>query len=375
MIKLQILILVVYNFFAADIQSKSCPEYQFFRAAAAGNLNQVQKLFLQVGIDAKSKSGQTALMYAAAAGKKNIVDFLLVNGANYNHQDTIGSTALTLASEEGKFAIIMSLISAGANSNLQNTHGDNALHIASALGHKNAIRILQANGTLNCPNIAGRTPLHQAAFFGHSNIISDLADTTSINQRTNDRFKVTALELAAFRNHFQVVKALIAEKGHCYFSVRGALRAAILRGNEQIIAAMRDYEVQDEIQNQAVMLTSTPIDWQSPIFMSAAGLQQFLQHQGSNPLIPQTRQRLTGYIDFENGLLAARNSLAEDARPEFLCRVLERLNDKCAITLQSLVLPRQTVFKLLETFNPEVTTTLPDQVSFTGNDLVDLIKK
>jgi hypothetical protein len=233
---------------------------------------------------------------------------------------------------------------------------------------------LQANGVLHGVNNAGRTPLHQAAFFGHSNIITDLANTSYINQRTSDRFNVTALELAAFKNHFKVVQALIAKKGHCYFAVRGALRAAILRGNEPMILAIQDYEEQDEIQNQAVMVNATPIDWQSPIFMSCAGLQQILYHQGGNILIPQTRQRLTGYVDFNNGIMAAANGLNKKDRSALLNRMVERLNDNCSITLQPLVVQRETVCKLFATLNPDSSIALPAKISFTGSELQELLK-
>lgn len=375
MIKLQILTLLVFNFYAAGFQINRRPEYRFFKSATDGNLNELQNQLLQVDINAKSKSGQTALMYAAAAGKKDIVDFLLANGANSNIQDAVGSTALTLATEENNSSIITSLIAAGANPNLPNTHGDSALHIAAEHGYLNAIRVLNANGALHCANNAGRTPLHQAAFFGHSDLIADLADTTHINQRTNDRFTVTALELAAFRNHLPVVQALIAKKGHCYFSVRGALRAAILKGNDQMIDTIKDYEAQDEIQNQAVMVTSTPIDWQSPILVSCSGLLQILQHQGSKPLIPQTRQRLTGYIDLNNGITAAGRGLDRYSKNVLFDKMVERLNDECSITLQPLVVQRQTVCKLLETLRPDSSISLPNKVSFKGTDLKKLNEK
>ena len=165
---LQILTLLVINFYAAGFQINRRPECRFFKAAADGNLTELQNQLLQVDINAKSKSGQTALMYAAAAGKKDIVDFLLANGANTNIQDAVGLTALTLAAQENNCSVITSLMAAGANANLPDTHGDNALHVAAEHGHLDAIQILQSNATLHCTNNAGRTPLHQAAFFGRS---------------------------------------------------------------------------------------------------------------------------------------------------------------------------------------------------------------
>jgi ankyrin repeat protein len=375
MIKLQILTILVLNSYAAGFQIKRRPEYNFFRAAAIGDVGEVQNQLLQVGIDTKSRSGQTALMYAAAAGRKEIVDFLLAKGANSNIQDSVGSTALTLAAQENNSSIMMSLIAARANPNLPNTHGDNALHVAAEHGHLNAIRVLQGNGALHCVNNAGRTPLHEAAFYGHSSVITDLANIRHINQRTNDRFNVTALEIAAFRNHFKCVQALIAQKGHCYFSVSGALRAAILKGNEQMITALQHYETQDEIQNQAVMVTSTPIDWQNPFLLSCSGLQQMLQHQESDLLIPQTRQQLTGYIDLNNGVVAAAQVLDRDSRAVLLRKIVDRLNDECSITLQPLVVQRQSACQLLKTLTPESAIALPNKVSFTGTDLKELIEK
>jgi ankyrin repeat protein len=314
-------------------------------------------------------------MYCAAAGKSSIVRHLLTNGADHSLQDNVRSTALTLAAEEGHTDIANCLIEHRADLRQQNRHGDTALHVASACGHDAIVRLLLANGAVHCANRDGRFPLHLAAFFGNSQVIASLAADTNINQRSQDHFNVTALELATFKNNLPVVQSLLANGGHCYFSIRGALRAATIKGNQPIFDLIKAHGESLEIQRQAVIVMPPQADLQKPLFLSCTGLQQILHHQGNNPKIPHTNERLAGYQDLANGINSAAQGLSLEAKSALLETFVERLNSECPVTLQPLVVPRTTVSQLVNTLKVDSNITLPaHKTSFTGQELCDLLE-
>ncbi|NNG26051.1 MAG: ankyrin repeat domain-containing protein, partial [Ignavibacteriaceae bacterium] len=54
-------------------------------------------------------SGWTALLFATVNGDRNLVEYLILNGANVNHSSDEGQTALALARQE-KYEDIVRLL-------------------------------------------------------------------------------------------------------------------------------------------------------------------------------------------------------------------------------------------------------------------------
>ena len=65
-------------------------------------------------VNAKTKDGQTALMYASIKGDPKVVEMLLAKGAEVNVKDNIGKTALILANRMNHPGVRELLIRAGA---------------------------------------------------------------------------------------------------------------------------------------------------------------------------------------------------------------------------------------------------------------------
>ena len=62
----------------------------------------------------KSASGWSALLFATVNGDKDLVEYLILNGANVNHTSDEGQTALALAKQEKYEAIVRLLKKHGA---------------------------------------------------------------------------------------------------------------------------------------------------------------------------------------------------------------------------------------------------------------------
>jgi ankyrin repeat protein len=66
-------------------------------------------------VDARDRSGRTALMLAILSGHADVVDALLAHGAAVNAADLSGVRPLQMARIKGNEAIIDSLLRAGAH--------------------------------------------------------------------------------------------------------------------------------------------------------------------------------------------------------------------------------------------------------------------
>jgi FOG: Ankyrin repeat len=128
-------------------------------AAEKGQLRVAQYLLDNNADVNLSRSGETALVFAARSGHKAMVELLLRRGADANSQ----RRALQLAAQNGFKAVAEVLIANKADVNAS-TDGNTALHLAAGQGRAALIELLVANGAkVNVTNNAGVTPLGLAA--------------------------------------------------------------------------------------------------------------------------------------------------------------------------------------------------------------------
>ena len=78
---------------------------------------------------------------------KQILSFLIDEGADVNIPDSTGRTALHYASIKGDDKIVKCLLDAGANVGAQNLEGMTALHYASQHGHKEIVQRLMSHSS------------------------------------------------------------------------------------------------------------------------------------------------------------------------------------------------------------------------------------
>jgi len=137
---------------------------RLYFAAKNGDLDTVKELVKTTFVDTIESSGAwwwhdskkhyehdevTPLLWAATRGHKYIVQILLDNGANINHQDNYGQTALLKAAYEGHKDIVQILLDNGANINHQrkkNNDGSTALMRAALGRNKDVVKLLLDKG-------------------------------------------------------------------------------------------------------------------------------------------------------------------------------------------------------------------------------------
>jgi len=98
--------------------------------ALAGAVSKGNTECVQILLDNKAAliapDGQTLLQIAALNGKKEIVELLLVHGADVNESPINGVTALMLAASENKLEICRLLVEKGADVKMQDTEDKTA---------------------------------------------------------------------------------------------------------------------------------------------------------------------------------------------------------------------------------------------------------
>jgi ankyrin repeat protein len=159
-----------------DALLASGPELDIFEAAAVGTLDRVAELLKSdsARVHAYSPDGFPPLGLAAFFGHKDIVEFLLANGAD---PDAVSHNAMRVRSLHAAaahrrpavaLAISEILLAHGAKANVAQTGGVTPLHEAAAHGHDDLVTLLLAHGAeVNLKSEDGNTPLQMALERGH----------------------------------------------------------------------------------------------------------------------------------------------------------------------------------------------------------------
>lgn len=164
---------------------------QLKAAATRGDLNEVKRL-IEAGADVDYHAEtppQSPLMAAYFSNHKDIIEYLLANGANINHDKFEEGTVLTFSAFGGQVDYIEYLLDLGAAVNHpMPIGGETALHHAADKDQVEAARALVRRGAdvnlkakegesqLNFGHFAGETALHVAAVRSGAEFIRVLLD-------------------------------------------------------------------------------------------------------------------------------------------------------------------------------------------------------
>jgi len=179
--------------------------------AAASSKHDIINLLIEkyhVGLDKQSSEGFTALMFAADAGDDYAVEQLLLKGASVNLGDIKKETALTLAVRAGQAETVKVLCKAGADPSILNRDGETALTLAAREGHTEVVHVLCEEGA--DPNIQDETEttaLMYAVRAGHTETVKVLF-AAGAKPNIQDKLRKTALMYAVHEGHAETVKVL-----------------------------------------------------------------------------------------------------------------------------------------------------------------------
>ena len=108
------------------------PEVDTRRAAENGDIETLKKACSEPGfnINARISTGRALIHYAADKGQKEVLQFLIDNGANVSEKDRHGITPLLAAIFEDHTSCVALLLAKGADKNEKAPTGDSAYDIA-----------------------------------------------------------------------------------------------------------------------------------------------------------------------------------------------------------------------------------------------------
>jgi carboxypeptidase family protein/ankyrin repeat protein len=142
------------------------PSEPLVKAAQANDINKVRELLLTgVSVNVRDKTTDlTALDYAAQNGNRELLKFLIGEGADVNGVGEKHRTPLMELGTQSLSDMVGDLVTAGAKVHLKDTDGDTALGEAAAYNDSAHVKaLLDAGAQVNEQNESGQTALMRAA--------------------------------------------------------------------------------------------------------------------------------------------------------------------------------------------------------------------
>ena len=182
--------------------------------------------------EAEDKQGRTPLIHAIFASRQDSFDTLLRSGARIDHTDVMGMSALHWAARSGQVAMIANLLEKGAGRLGHDIPGYEPIHQAASGGHIPAVEALLIDGseldrpTKSGENKCGESLLHIASLHNHLELaryllkngvqVNHWADRAPI-WNVHPRAKLlgsslTPLHYACCLGHFEMAVLLIDHK-------------------------------------------------------------------------------------------------------------------------------------------------------------------
>jgi ankyrin repeat protein len=247
-------------------------------AAYAGDLEKVKSIVATgTDVNTRDKDGRTALHWAAVAGRKDVVVFLMDHGANPNAgEKRWGHTPLHGAVRHGQTDVAEVLIAAGANLEAKTSDQETPLFIAASSGHMALTESLLTHGANVNADRAGDKALDSVAYFallhrhGWRGIwpefdfekIAELLLSNGAEVNDDPRKAATLLTFAAECGLRNLAEKVLA-KGNADinawvdYSEYNPLLAAISSGQtdiaEMLIAARADVNIRDHLSGDTTL--------------------------------------------------------------------------------------------------------------------------
>jgi ankyrin repeat protein len=164
-----------------------------------------------------NKHGSTPLMYAACAGRSDVISCLLQTGkVKLDHTQSGGQNASIFAARFGNIEVLKLLIEHDASMILQpDKRKATALHMACSHGHLGVVKLLLETDASNIEAVdcAKRTPFDYAAEGGHTDIVALMLKRDDVDPLHVSNRKCTPLLLATWTGKQDLIEMLMAVEG------------------------------------------------------------------------------------------------------------------------------------------------------------------
>jgi ankyrin repeat protein len=210
-----------------------------FAAIKAGALDRVKTMVSAdpTLVDARTPSGDSAVLTAVYHGRKDIANLLVARGA---------SLTLFEACAAGEFDRVERLIASGASINAFSPDGWTPLHLAAFFGHAATAELLLAHAAdvaARSRNASGNTPLH-AALAGNRVLVAGLLVGGGADVNAEDAARWRPLHLAAAANNIEAIQALVAQGADVHVTnAEGMTPLAVAqqRNHREAVALLQRY--------------------------------------------------------------------------------------------------------------------------------------
>ncbi|MGH0145825.1 UNVERIFIED_CONTAM: hypothetical protein FKN15_026718, partial [Acipenser sinensis] len=176
------------------------PTRELFEACRNGDVERVKKLINPENVNSRDTAGRksTPLHFAAGFGRKDVVDYLLQNGANVHARDDGGLISLHNACSFGHAEVVNLLLRRGADPNSRDNWNYTPLHEAAIKGKIDV-----------CIGEYKKDELLESARGGNEEKMMALLTPLNVNCHASDGRKSTPLHLAAGYNRVKIVQLLL----------------------------------------------------------------------------------------------------------------------------------------------------------------------
>ncbi|XP_021431458.2 poly [ADP-ribose] polymerase tankyrase-2 isoform X1 [Oncorhynchus mykiss] len=222
------------------------PNREIFEACRNGDVESVRRLVTPENVNSRDTAGRksTPLHFAAGFGRRDVVDYLLQNGANVHARDEGGLVSLHNACSFGHSEVVNLLLHHGADANSRDNWSYTPLHEAAIKGKSDVcIVLLQHGAEPTIRNTDGRTALDlaeestkavltgeyrkddllESARSGNEDKLMALLTPLNVNCHASDGRKSSPLHLAAGYNRVKTVQLLLKHGADVHAKDKGDL--------------------------------------------------------------------------------------------------------------------------------------------------------
>lgn len=186
-------------------------------------------------LEKKDIFGNTPIHYAAAFGKKEILNLLLSQGANVNAKNKNRMTPLLLASAAGHDDIVQLLLQSKANINARDREGRTALHYASYNGYQTIVeKLLKHKAHSNTKDTFNWSPLLYAIDANHDSLVPLLAEHEKGNLRTDKENQQGVMVTNVMDDNLHIVSFLLGQRADANSEIVGTTPLIVAAGNSSL---------------------------------------------------------------------------------------------------------------------------------------------